>query len=57
MGRGFDAAISFGVTDSGVVKASTICIESVIVLASIVIIEYVTVLASTIAMFGRARSL
>ena len=57
MGRGFDAAISFGVTDLVVVNASIIWIESVIVLASIVWIESVTGLASTVATFGRARSL
>ena len=57
MGGGFDAAISFGVTDSVVVNASIICIESVSVLASIVRIESVTMLASTVATFGRARLL
>ena len=57
MGGGFDAAISFGVTDSVVVNASIICIESVSVLASIVRIESLTVLASTVATFGRARLL
>ena len=57
MGRGLDAAISFGVTDSVVVNASIIYIESVSVLGSIVRIDFVTVLVSTVATFGRARSL
>ena len=44
-------------TDSVVVNASIICIESVSVLASIVRIESVTVFAYTVVTFGRARSL
>ena len=57
MGGGSDAAISIGWTDSVVVNALIISIESMSVLACIVRIDSMTVLASTVATFGRARLL
>ena len=57
MGWGCDPAISIGLTDSIVVNASIIWVESLSVLGSIVRIDFVTVLVSTVATFGRARSL
>ena len=52
MGWGSDVAISIGWTDSVVVNALIISIESMSVLACIVRIDSMTVLASTVAMFG-----